>query len=75
VLPFILRAVTLAGINSVDAPAGLRQDAWALLEESVADATVARIAPRTVPLGEAVGVAREVLAGTVAGRVVVDVPA
>ncbi|MCU1570218.1 MAG: NADPH:quinone dehydrogenase [Naasia sp.] len=73
VMPFILRAVTLTGINSVDAPTLARQQAWELLARTLDSATIEAIAPRTVGLGEAPGVATDVLAGRIAGRVVVDV--
>ncbi|BDZ45435.1 hypothetical protein [Naasia aerilata] len=72
-LPFILRAVTLAGVNSVDAPADHRRAAWDLLASSLPADAIAAIAPRTVSLRESVAVAKEVLAGTIPGRVVVDV--
>ena len=75
VLPFILRAVTLVGINSVEAPPGDRGEAWTLLATHLDGGRIADIAPRTVPLAEASSVGAEVLAGTVAGRVVVDVRA
>lgn len=35
VMPFILRGVNLIGINSVDAPAAHRDEAWTLLAESL----------------------------------------
>jgi acrylyl-CoA reductase (NADPH) len=75
VLPFILRAVTLVGINSVEASPADRGEAWTLLAAQLDSRTVADIAPRTVPLAQAASVGAEVLAGTVAGRVVVDVRA
>jgi acrylyl-CoA reductase (NADPH) len=71
VMPFILRAVTLAGINSVDAPLARRQAAWDLLA-SVPEDVIEAIAPRTEPLDRSAQVAREVLAGRVSGRVVID---
>ena len=75
VLPFILRAVTLVGINSVEASPADRAEAWTLLAAQLDSQAIADIAPRTVPLAEAPSVGAEVLAGTVAGRVVVDVRA
>lgn len=73
VMPFILRAVSLIGINSVDAPYVARLDAWRLLAEKLDLEVVGSIAPRTVGLADAIPLAADVLAGTVAGRVVVDV--
>ncbi|WP_210508156.1 acryloyl-CoA reductase [Naasia sp. SYSU D00057] len=75
VMPFILRAVTLAGVNSVDAPRDHREAAWNLLAGHISPQIIGAIAPREVGLREAVAVARDVLDGRVAGRVVVDVTA
>ena len=71
VLPFILRGVSLLGINSVDAPAGLRRRAWALLAEELDPALLARVT-RTVGLAEAIEIGPEVVAGRVHGRTIVD---
>lgn len=73
VMPFILRAVTLQGVNSVDAARETRVAAWELLTDRLPAGAVEAIASRTVPLREAIRVAREVLDGRVSGRVVVDV--
>ncbi|WP_210480045.1 acryloyl-CoA reductase [Naasia sp. SYSU D00948] len=73
VLPFILRAVTLVGINSVDAARASRTAAWELIVEHLRSGTISAIASRTVGLREAIAVAREVLDGRIPGRVVVDV--
>ncbi|MGW9113448.1 MDR family oxidoreductase [Microbacterium sp. NPDC055683] len=74
VLPFILRGVTLAGINSVDAPLVLREEAWARLAADL-DPAVLDDSTATIPLAGALSAAEEVLAGRVAGRIVVDVRA
>ena len=72
VLPFILRAVTLTGANSVDAPAPLRERAWTMLgEEMNLDALDAMTT--TVGLTETLDLADLVLRGQVRGRSVVDV--
>ena len=72
VAPFILRGVTLYGIDSVMAPLAVRQEAWLRLER---DLDVARLETitREISLAEALGVAGELLEGKVRGRVVVDV--
>jgi len=72
VAPFILRGVTLYGIDSVRAPRAEREQAWARL---AADLPAAALASMTheVGLGEAIGAAEALLAGTVRGRLVVDV--
>jgi acrylyl-CoA reductase (NADPH) len=74
VLPFILRSVTLAGINSVDAPIGLRREAWARLASDL-DPALLRSLSTTIPLAEAPALAERILAGEVRGRTVVDVRA
>lgn len=72
VAPFILRGVTLAGIDSVMAPIKRREAAWQLLAQKLRAEQLARMT-REVPLAGAFDVAREILAGKVRGRVVVDV--
>lgn len=74
VAPFILRSVTLAGIDSVNAPQTKRNEAWDLLAAKL-DADLLEQMTTTVPLGQAAKVAEQVLAGTVRGRTVVDVNA
>lgn len=72
VAPFILRGVTLAGINSVTVPPVLRNEAWSRLAASL---DLARLAAMTteIPLADALKVAPDILAGKVRGRLVVDV--
>ena len=72
VAPFILRSVTLAGIDSVNAPESKREEAWGLLAAHL-DADLLEQMTTTVPLDQAAKVAEQVLAGTVRGRTVVDV--
>jgi acrylyl-CoA reductase (NADPH) len=72
VLPFILRAVSLVGINSVDAPLELRQRAWDRLATDLDPALLDGVT-RTVGLADVVAFGQEVLDGKVHGRVVVDV--
>jgi len=74
VAPFILRGVTLAGIDSVMAPHARRVEAWRrLAQELPADLLASNT--RTIALAEAPAVAAQLLAGQVRGRVVVDVNA
>ena len=72
VAPFILRGVTLAGVDSVMAPMALRLEAWKRLARDLDPARLASIT-REIPLGEAIATAADLLAGKVRGRVVVDV--
>ena len=72
VMPFILRGVTLAGINSVFAPAPLREEAWARLATDL-DLGLLDSLTTTVPLADAVAVADRIVRGEIRGRVVIDV--
>ncbi|MBB3190302.1 MDR family oxidoreductase [Halomonas cerina] len=71
VAPFILRGVTLAGIDSVMRPYADRVEAWRRLGELLAPEQLDAIT-RTIGLEEAIDTAGELLAGRVRGRVVVD---
>ena len=72
VAPFILRGVTLYGIDSVMAPLSLRLDAWRRL---AADLDVAKLDGFTQEIGisQAIAMSERLLQGEVRGRVVVDV--
>ncbi|WP_295502001.1 MDR family oxidoreductase [Limnohabitans sp. Rim8] len=72
VAPFILRGVTLAGIDSVMAPRAVREAAWARLAQDLDTAQLERMT-REVGLADAVALGAEILAGQVRGRVVVNV--
>lgn len=71
VLPFILRNVSLLGIDSVLCPAPVRQEAWRRLGTDLS--TEALDAMTTVePLRRVPVLAEEILAGRTRGRVVID---
>lgn len=74
VLPFILRNVTLAGIDSVNAPRDVRLKAWDRLAR---DLDLAKLASTTQTVGLAAvpGLAGPMLKGQVRGRTIVDVNA
>ncbi len=72
VMPFILRGVTLYGIDSVMAPMEPRERAWSRLAPDLDAGTLESVAS-DIALADAVGVAGDVLAGKVMGRLVVDV--
>ncbi|MFY9509858.1 MAG: MDR family oxidoreductase [Rubrivivax sp.] len=72
VAPFILRSVTLAGIDSVMAPRALRQQAWDRLARDLAPAALERIAEE-IPLGQAVARAADLISGKLRGRLVVRI--
>jgi len=71
VAPFILRGVTLAGVDSVMRPYQDRIDAWQRLSVDLNLDLLALIS-REIGLSEAIEVAGQLLDGTVRGRVVVD---
>ncbi len=74
VLPFILRNVTLAGIDSVNAPQAVRLQAWSRLAQDLDLSKLTRTT-QMVGLAEVPAVATRVLEGKVRGRTVVDVNA
>jgi acrylyl-CoA reductase (NADPH) len=74
VMPFILRAVTLTGINSVQAPQQLRSAAWERLAVDL-DMQLLDSLTTTIGLSDARSVAETIVAGRVRGRTVVDVRA
>jgi acrylyl-CoA reductase (NADPH) len=72
--PFILRGVTLAGVESVRCPMPLRETAWARLATDLPHDLLE--AMTTVePLARVLELAEDILAGRTRGRVVIDVNA
>ena len=74
VLPFILRNVTLAGIDSVNAPQAVRLEAWSRLARDLDLGKLARTT-QVVALDQVPAVVNRMFEGKVQGRVVVDVNA
>ena len=74
VAPFILRGITLYGIDSVMAPMALRRAAWERLARDLDLAKLESITQQ-IPLAAAVQAGADILAGRIRGRVVVDVNA
>lgn len=72
VLPFILRNVTLAGIDSVNAPQEARLHAWSRLARDLDLSKLARTT-QVVGLAEVPAIAERMFEGKVQGRTVVDV--
>ena len=72
VAPFILRGVSLLGIDSVMAPRELREPAWNRLARDLEPAALDRIG-KLIGLGEVVAAAQDIVSGKVRGRIVVDV--
>ncbi len=74
VAPFILRGVTLYGIDSVMAPKALREQAWARLAQDLDLAKLDSLV-HEIPLAGAIAAGADILAGKVRGRLVVNVNA
>jgi acrylyl-CoA reductase (NADPH) len=74
VLPFILRNVTLAGIDSVNAPQEVRIQAWSRLARDLDLSKLARTT-QVVALAEVPAIVGRMFEGRVQGRTVVDVNA
>ncbi|TMS56981.1 oxidoreductase [Imbroritus primus] len=73
VAPFILRGVSLLGVDSVYAPRALREQAWAILARDMRE-LIGQVA-ELIPLEAAIDTAGALLRGEIKGRVVVDVNA
>jgi acrylyl-CoA reductase (NADPH) len=74
VAPFILRNVTLAGIDSVNTPREVRLEAWQRLARDL-DAGKLTSTITEIGLGDVPEVAARILKGQVRGRTVVNVNA
>jgi acrylyl-CoA reductase (NADPH) len=72
VAPFILRGVTLAGVNSVLVPRERRERAWQLLSRELDPAALESMIEE-ITLAQAITRAPDVIAGKIRGRLVVDV--
>ncbi len=72
VAPFILRGITLAGIDSVMAPHSKRLEAWQRLADSMNRDKLDAMT-QTATLGDVPDLAKKILAGQVRGRIVIDV--
>jgi acrylyl-CoA reductase (NADPH) len=72
VAPFILRGVSLLGVNSVTLPKALREEAWSRLATDL-DREKLRRMTATIGFDDIRGAAERVVEGKVRGRVVVDI--
>ncbi|HRO58963.1 MAG TPA: MDR family oxidoreductase [Burkholderiaceae bacterium] len=72
VAPFILRGITLAGVDSVMCPIDERREAWRRLASQFDRSLLATITSE-IGLDEVLPKAADLLAGKVRGRIVVDV--
>ena len=74
VLPFILRAVCLLGINSVDTPRDLRLQVWNRISGDLKPRHLDKIAGNTIEFDELPNAFQAYIDGGVVGRVVVALP-
>ena len=72
VMPFILRGVTLAGIDSVLASLVVRREAWRRLAEDLSPAAMAAVADE-IGLDDVIAAAADLMNGKVRGRKVVRI--
>jgi acrylyl-CoA reductase (NADPH) len=72
VAPFILRGVSLLGIDSVQCPLTMRELAWKRLESDLDRAKITKISAE-IGLAEVISVAPRILEGQVRGRIVVKI--
>jgi acrylyl-CoA reductase (NADPH) len=72
VAPFILRGVSLLGIDSVQMPMPRRRQAWDRLARDL-DVSKLDAMTKTIPFGDLRAAAADIVAGKVRGRIVVDI--
>jgi NADPH2:quinone reductase len=73
VLPLILRAVCLLGINSVDTPRDLRLAVWSRIGGDLKPRHLDTIGHRTIGFDELPDAFQAYIDGTVTGRIVVEI--
>jgi acrylyl-CoA reductase (NADPH) len=72
VAPFILRGVSLLGVDSVMCPLPARQEAWRRLETDLPRDKIAAIATE-IGLGDVIEAGKRIVEGQVRGRIVVKI--
>ncbi|PZU43989.1 MAG: alcohol dehydrogenase [Sphingomonas sp.] len=72
IYPLALRGITICGVDSVNAPVGLRQQTWAALAEEL-DLDLLASMTSEIALTDVIGKAPTILAGNVRGRIVVEI--
>lgn len=73
VAPFILRGVSLLGIDSVMCPLALRQEAWRRLDTALDRGKMAAMTSE-IALADVIDAGRRIVEGQVRGRIVVKIP-
>ena len=74
VMPFILRAVSLIGVDSVACPADLRRETWQRLAGDMRPRALANVAPSDITLDDLPGAFETLLKGQARGRFVLRLP-
>jgi putative YhdH/YhfP family quinone oxidoreductase len=74
VMPFILRAVSLIGVDSVACPADLRRETWQRLASDMRPRALASVAPSDITLDDLPRAFDTLLKGQARGRFVVRLP-
>jgi acrylyl-CoA reductase (NADPH) len=72
VAPFILRGISLLGIDSVMCPLPLRQEAWRRLETDLDPAMIAAMSSE-IGLADVIAAGQSIVEGRVRGRIVVKI--
>jgi acrylyl-CoA reductase (NADPH) len=75
VMPFILRSVSLRGVDSVMCPIHRRKTAWSRLVRDLPTSALDLITPAIITLSDLSTYSVDLLAGRVRGRMIVDVKA
>jgi acrylyl-CoA reductase (NADPH) len=75
VMPFILRAVSLRGVDSVMCPIHRRKTAWSRLVRDLPASALESITPSIITLSDLPKYSADLLAGKIRGRLIVDVRA
>ena len=75
VFPFILRGVTLAGVDSVMCPYDKRVAAWQRIAEVLPAELMAKAASTNISLAEVPALCQQMMQGQVKGRAIVDLKA
>lgn len=73
VMPFILRGVSLLGINSVEMPYSVRDKAWSRLADDLKPTLLSTIAPNTISFDDLPKAFDQYIEGTIIGRTVVAI--
>lgn len=75
VMPFILRGVSLLGINSVEMPLSVRDKAWQRIATDLKPTRLSLIAPKTIPFNEIETAFNAYIEGVVTARTIVEIDA